>query len=190
MEQHELLRHAARCFEKHGIPYFITGAVAAIAYGEPRLTNDIDIVVDLPAEDIPKLKSCYPEDEFYFEEDSARRAVRQRSQFNIIHPKSGLKIDVMVAKGDAFDKSRFLRARKLRPVEDMEIPFASPEDVILKKMVFFKEGASDKHLRDIAGILKISGDIIDLAYIDKWTRHLDLEKIWQVCRKSIIPKSG
>ena len=180
MEQHELLRHAARCFEKHGIPYFITGAVAAIAYGEPRLTNDIDIVVDLPAEDIPKLKSCYPEDEFYFEEDSAR----------IIHPGSGLKIDVMIAKGDAFDESRFLRSRRLRPVEDMEIPFASPEDVILKKMVFFKEGASDKHLRDIAGILKISSDIIDFAYIDKWTRRLGLEEIWQVCRKSIIPKPG
>jgi len=183
VEQHELLRHAARCFEKHGIRYFITGAVAAIAYGEPRLTNDIDIVVDLIVEDIPKLKSCYPEDEFYLEEDSARRAVRHRSQFNIIHPGSGLKIDVMVAKGDAFDRSRFLRSRRLRPVEDMEIPFASPEDVILKKMAFCNEGASDKHLRDIAGILKISGDIIDLAYISEWARRLGLEEIWQVCQK-------
>jgi hypothetical protein len=77
--------HAARCFQKHRIRYFVTGAVAAIAYGEPRLTNDIDIVVDLREDEIPKLKGCYPEGEFYFDEDSARRAVNSRSQFNIIH---------------------------------------------------------------------------------------------------------
>ncbi len=64
MEQDELLRHAARCFDEHGIRYFVTGAVAAIAYGEPRLTNDIDIVADLDEDKIPRLKSCYPADEF------------------------------------------------------------------------------------------------------------------------------
>ncbi len=79
MEQYELLRHAARCFEKHGIRYFVTGAVAAIAYGEPRLTNDIDIVADLGEDEIPKLKGCYPEGEFYFDEESAKRAVNSRS---------------------------------------------------------------------------------------------------------------
>jgi len=184
VEQHELLRHAARCFEKHGLRYFVTGAVAAIAYGEPRLTNDIDIVADIRDEDIPRLKSCYPEAEFYFDEDSARRAVKARSQFNIIHPGSGLKIDVMVSRGDAFDRSRFRRARRLKPVEDMEIDFASPEDVILKKMVFYKEGESAKHLRDIAGILKISGDTIDFSYLEEWVEHLDLKDVWLAFRKS------
>lgn len=180
MEQHELLRHAARCFEKHGIRYFVTGAVAAIAYGEPRLTNDIDIVADIREDDIPKLKNCYPEGEFYFDVESGRRAVRARSQFNIIHPRSGLKIDVMVSKGDEFDRSRFRRVRKLRPLQDMDVDFASPEDVILKKMVFYKEGGSEKHLRDIAGILKISGDTIDLAYIADWAGKLGLEDIWAI----------
>ncbi len=178
MEQYELLRHAARCFEKHCIRYFVTGAVAAIAYGEPRLTNDIDIVADLHEDEIPKLKSCYPEGDFYFDEDSARRAVRSRSQFNIIHPESGLKIDVMISRGDEFDQSRFRRVRRLRPLLDTEVDFASPEDVILKKMVFYREGGSEKHLRDIAGILKISAGGIDLAYIDGWARKLGLEEIW------------
>ncbi len=183
MEQDELLRHAARCFVEHGIRYFVTGAVAAIAYGEPRLTNDIDIVADLDEDKIPGLKSCYPTDEFYFDEESARRAVRTRSQFNIIHPGSGLKIDVMITRGDEFDQSRFRRVRRLKPLEDTEVDFASPEDVVLKKMDFYRQGGSDKHLRDIAGILKISADAIDLAYIEAWARKLGLAEIWAAVSK-------
>jgi hypothetical protein len=178
MEQYELLRHAVRCFEEHHIRYFVTGAVAAIAYGEPRLTNDIDIVADLREDEIPKLKACYPEGEFYFDEDSARRAVSSRSQFNIIHPESGLKIDIMISQGDEFDRSRFQRARRLRPLEDTEVDFASPEDLILKKMAFYRDGGSEKHLRDIAGIMKISSGGIDLFYIDDWAKKLGLEEIW------------
>jgi hypothetical protein len=183
MEQDELLRHAARCFDKHGIRYFVTGAVAAIAYGEPRLTNDIDIVADLEEDNIPRLKSCYPSDEFYFDEESARRSVRTRSQFNIIHPGSGLKIDIMITQGDEFDQSRFRRARRLKPLEDTEVAFASPEDVILKKLDFYRQGRSDKHLRDIAGILKISADVIDLAYIEAWVRKLGFEEMWAAVGK-------
>jgi hypothetical protein len=183
MEQDELLRHAARCFDEHGIRYFVTGAVAAIAYGEPRLTNDIDIVADLNEDKIAQLKGCYPADEFYFDEESARRAVRTRSQFNIIHPASGLKLDIMITQGDEFDQSRFRRARRLKPIEDTEVDFASPEDVILKKLDFYQTGRSDKHLRDIAGILKISADIIDLMYIEAWVRKLGLEEIWAAVAK-------
>jgi hypothetical protein len=183
MEQDELLRHAARCFDEHGIRYFVTGAVAAIAYGEPRLTNDIDIVADLGEDKIARLKGCYPADEFNFDEESARRAVRARSQFNIIHPESGLKIDIMITQGDEFDQSRFRRARRLKPIEDTEVDFASPEDVILKKLDFYRQGRSDKHLRDIAGILKISADIIDLTYIETWVRKLGLEEIWAAVAK-------
>jgi hypothetical protein len=178
MEQDDLLRHAARCFEKHVIRYFVTGAVAAVAYGEPRLTNDIDIVADFDEGKIAALKSCYPADEFYFDEDSARRAVRARSQFNIIHPGSGLKIDIMITQGDEYDQSRFRRARRLKPLADTEVDFASPEDVILKKMDFYRQGRSDKHLRDIVGMLRISADIIDRDYIGIWARKLGLEEIW------------
>ena len=187
MEQYELLRHAARCFEEHGIRYFVTGAVAAIAYGEPRLTNDIDIVADLHEDDIPKLKGCYPEGEFYFDEESAKRAVSSRSQFNIIHPESGLKVDVMISQADEFDHSRFRRARRLRPLEDTEVDFASPEDVILKKMAFYRDGGSEKHLRDIAGILKVSSDDIDPAYIEDWAKKLGLEEIWAAFPRSRKP---
>jgi hypothetical protein len=183
MEQSELLRCVIGSFEKLGIPYLITGAVAAIAYGEPRLTNDIDVVAKVEESDISRLKSGFPQGEFYFDEEAAKEAVCQRRQFNIIHPDSGLKIDIIISKKDAFDQSRFRRARRLIPLENTPANFASPEDVILMKLVFYKEGGSEKHLRDIAGILKISGDMLDFSYIAAWVDRLDVADIWAAVPK-------
>jgi hypothetical protein len=135
--------------------------VATIFYGEPRFTVDIDIVVDLPADRIRDFCAAFAPEEFYLREEAVRRAVRSRSQFNIIHPSSGLKIDIMVSAGTPFDRSRFARIRRIRPGEDFEASFASPEDVILEKLEYYREAGSQKHLRDIAGVLRISGEAID-----------------------------
>jgi hypothetical protein len=188
MEPHELLRYVVECFEKLEIGYFITGAIASIAYGEPRLTNDLDIVADIGEQDIPRLKSCFPEDQFYFDEEAAEKAVRRRFQFNIIHPASGLKIDVMVSKKDEFDLSRFQRIRRIKALEDREANFASPEDVILKKMEYYAEGGSEKHLRDISGMIKISGEIMDFAFISYWAGKLGLGDIWAEIQKRVSKK--
>jgi len=179
MEQSELLRYLVRCLEKLEIPYFITGAIASIAYGEPRLTNDIDIVAEVNDGHIAKLKKCFPEDEYYLDSDAILEAIKRRHQFNIIHPSSGLKVDVMISKRDAFDESRFARIKRMRPLEDTEANFASPEDVIIKKMEYYKEASSDKHIRDVMGILKISGELIDLEYISLWAKRLKLDDIWK-----------
>jgi hypothetical protein len=66
-----------------------------------------------------------------------------------------------------------VRGRTFRP------SFSSPEDVILKKMEFFQEGHSEKHLRDIVGVLKVSGNQIDRSYIEDWVSKLGLEEVWQ-----------
>jgi hypothetical protein len=185
MEQSELLGYLVRCLEKLDIPYFITGAVASIAYGEPRLTNDIDIVAEINDGHITKLKECFPEDEYYLDSDAILKAINRRHQFSIIHPASGLKIDVMISKGDAFDESRFARIKRMRPLEDIEANFASPEDVIIKKMEYYKEGSSEKHIRDIMGMLKISGEMIDLGYISLWAKKLHLDDIWKTIQVSL-----
>lgn len=113
-----------------------------------------------------------------------RRAVSRKGQFNVIHPASGLKVDVMVPTEDSFNRSRFARVRRLRPFPDYDALFASPEDVILKKMEYYREGGSEKHLRDIAGILKISGEQIDVTYIDEWSSRLELSEIWTKVRRA------
>jgi hypothetical protein len=184
MDQDELLRRVTRVLERVGLRYLVTGSVATIFYGEPRFTADIDIVVDLPVERVRDLCQALASPEFYVSEDSARHAARRRSQFNVLHPSSGLKVDLMVSERSAFDRSRFERARRLQPEEDYQATFASPEDVILKKMEYFREGKSEKHLRDIDGVLKISGADLDTAYIDRWAEILGVREIWEEVRKS------
>lgn len=180
MEPYDLLRRIAGVFERLGLPYLVTGSTATIFYGEPRFTADIDVVVQLPSDRIPELVSALEGDDLYFDEESIRRAVARRSQFNIIHPASGLKVDVIVPDLGPFDRSRFARARRVRPGEDYEATFASPEDVILKKLAYYREGGSEKHLRDVTGVIRVSGDMLDWDYLERWVRELELTGVWSV----------
>ncbi|MFV1950933.1 MAG: hypothetical protein ACC630_03080 [Nitrospinota bacterium] len=184
MELHELLKYLINAFEKIGIQYFVTGSIASIFYGEPRFTNDIDVVADIKESHISGLLKLFPEDAFYISEDAVRNAIRHKRQFNIIHPSSGLKIDVIIHKKNAFDNSRFERIERIYPIENTLANFSSPEDVIIMKMRYYKEGESEKHIRDITSILKISGDSIDRDYIENWAHRLDLLDIW----KAILAK--
>ncbi len=124
------------------------------------------------------LMNAFPSDDFYLSDVAMREAIQQRSQFNIIHPDSGLKVDIIVP--DVKDPAQLARRRKVRPSADAsDIYLAAPEEVILKKMVFFQEGGSEKHLRDIAGVLRVSGDDVDRAYIAEQADTLGLTAIWQ-----------
>jgi len=185
MDLIELMAFVTNVFDELSIPHFITGSCASISYGEPRLTNDIDIVADIAPEKIEKLLARFPQEEFYISEDAVKQALAFKNQFNIIHPSSGLKVDVMIRHNSKFDDSRFCRVRNLNITGKNQIAFASPEDVIIKKMEYFKLGGSEKHLRDITGILRLSGESIDKNYISEWVRILGLEDIW----KAIIERA-
>ena len=184
MEHSDLLRHMGRVLQDMGLRYFVTGSTATIFYGEPRFTNDIDIVVDLPAAKVVEFCRRFPPDEFYVSEAAARDAVRNKSQFNIIHPDSGLKVDVIVPALDAFNESRFIRAKRIR-ITEADAFFASPEDTIIKKMDYYREGGSEKHLRDIIGVLRSSQVQIDLPYVEQWVRQLGLNEVWAAIRKKM-----
>ena len=162
MEQSDLLRYATGVLESMRLRYFVTGSTATIVYGEVRFTNDIDIVVDLPEAQVGGFCGQFPSEQFYVSTEAALDAVRSRSQFNIIHPESGLKIDIIIPAENVFNESRFARARFIDTGNNLKVCFASPEDAIIKKLEYYQSGGSDKHLRDIAGILKISQGRIDM----------------------------
>jgi hypothetical protein len=92
---------------------------------------------------------------------------------------------VVVRKDTPFDRSRFTRIRSLHPTEHYTAAFASPEDVIIKKMEYYQAGGSDKHLRDITGMLTISGAEIDQAYIAEWADRLGLRRIWDMIQERL-----
>ncbi len=189
MEQLDLLRYIAHVIEDLGVRYFVTGSTATIFYGEPRFTNDIDVVVELSQERIGEFCRRFPPGDFYVSEAAARQAVLSKTQFNIIHPESGLKVDVIVPEPSPFNESRFVRVRRLRAAEDLDVCFASPEDAIIKKMDYYHRAGSEKHLRDIAGVLKTSPDLIDMAYITRWAEQMGFGDLWTAIQERTDPNA-
>jgi hypothetical protein len=175
----ELMMIGARAFEAMGIPYAVTGSMASTRYAEYRSTNDVDILADIPEHRIREFIGYFPSDEFYVSEDAMRSAIANRGQFNIIHPTSGLKMDVILPGNEAHDRSQFVRARRLGD-PSVGAMFVAPEDLILKKMWFYQMGESDKHLRDIASILKVQKETVDRQFISQWAQRLGLTEIWEL----------
>lgn len=188
MEPSDLLRYVVERLERLGLPYFVTGSVVTVFYGEPRFTHDVDVVVALHPGTILRLCREFPSPEFYVSEAAAREAAVMHSQFNIIHPASGLKVDIIVPEDTPFNRSRFARAIRVSPAADYQASFASPEDTIIKKMEYYREGGSEKHLRDITGVLKVMGDRIDRAYLASWADQLGLNSIWQTILERMAPE--
>jgi hypothetical protein len=180
MGLYDLLRRLTETLEQLKVPYAVTGSMASSAYGDPRLTNDIDVVADLQSRHVAGFCAAFPEPDFYCPPSFVSDAVNRRFQFNVLHPESGYKIDVMVAGQSEFDQLRLRRAVRVHSGPNLVPLFASPEDVILKKLEYFKEGGSEKHIRDILGVLKTQGERIDRTYIAEWAARLAVTSEWKL----------
>jgi hypothetical protein len=185
MELHDLLQKVVQAFDSAGIAYFVTGAIASMYYGEPRFTNDIDLVADMRPAQVAAFMAHFPPEDYHLSEEALREAIRRRGQFNIVHPASGLKVDVSIRSDDAFDASRFMRAQLVEPMPGVKVRISSPEDVILKKLAFYRGGGSEKHLRDITGVLLISGAQIDRDYVKEWAGRLGLRELWEAVQQRL-----
>jgi hypothetical protein len=183
MTQAELLRYLAEVLEALGAEYMIGGSQAAMYYGEPRLTRDVDVVVALRLEHLGTLLSRFPTVEFDVDEQAARDAVAMSGQFNIIHPGSGLKIDVYVSPDTEYDRARLARRQRLPLAPGVDAYFARPEDVILYKLLYHRQVEAGMHLRDVVGILRVSGPDLDERYITDWAGRLGLSELWGEVRK-------
>ncbi len=179
MNQAELLRYVIDVLESQSLTYMVVGSFASSTYGEPRLTNDIDIVVTLRADAVDRLCRAFPAPEFYASPAAAREAVQVHGQFNVIHPSSGNKIDFMIARDDAWGRSQLSRRCRQPILADRETFVAAPEDIILAKLLYYQVGQSEKHLRDIAAMFQVSGDEIDKTYIDRWAAQLAVTQEWE-----------
>jgi hypothetical protein len=165
--------------EEQEITYLLVGSLASGVYGEPRLTADIDVVVDVRPHQASKLCAAFPSPEYYVSEKAAQEAVATSGQFNVIHPGSGNKIDFIIARRDAWGDSQIGRRRREQILPGRSGYTAAPEDAIVGKLWYYHEGGSEKHLRDIAGMLQVSGDEIDRSYVDHWALELGLTREWE-----------
>ena len=158
----------------------ISGSVAVIVYGEPRLTHDVDLVAVLDHQHIARLPEAFPPSEFYCppaEEIQLEAERDQRGHFNLIHHESGFKADVYLAGRDPLHAWALARARRI-DVDGEPIVLAPPEYVIVRKLEFFREGGSEKHLRDVRSMLAISPGLIQRDELEELVAARGLEDAW------------
>ena len=178
MDQIKLFLNFTEPLEKVEIPYVATGSVAAMLYGIPRFTHDLDLVLNLHGHHARLIEEAFPSAYFYcppFEviQMEARRS--QRGHFNLIHHESGLKADMYLFGRDDLHRWAFLHKRRMQLTESSGLWLAPPEYVILRKLQYYREGKSEKHLQDIRGILEVSGDLLDRPALNDWVESLRLE---------------
>lgn len=181
MQQAEMFRMFTDRLEGAGLTYMVTGSVASMVYGEPRLTNDIDIVLELSGTGITDLLAAFPIDDFYCPPDEVLRVEsrrKRRGHFNLIHHDTGYKADVYICGNDPLHTWGLARKKRIELDEQSALWLAPPEYVILRKLEYFKEGGSEKHLSDIRGMLEVSGESFDMGAIKEWVNRLALEPEW------------
>ena len=171
-----LLKLVCQKLEESHIPYMLTGSFAANFYAVPRMTRDIDIVIEMGKFDINKFCK-YFENDFYLSKPSIEAAVEHESLFNIIHNHSMFKIDFIVRKDSTYRDIEFKRRKRI-DLDGTKISIVSPEDLIISKLFWAKDSFSDLQLRDVQN-LRSTIKNLDEQYIELWVKKLDLETVYK-----------
>lgn len=182
MQGHNLFKIFIEKLNKLNIHYAVTGSVASIIYGEPRVTHDIDIVLILPIIKIKDFINAFPIDDFYippYEVITNEIKRETRGHCNIIHNETGFKADIFFAGQDKLQLWAIDNAKEILLFHDTKIMIAPPEYVIIKKLEFFKEGQAQKHTNDIRTILENSKELIDFNLLNNLLSEYGLEKEWR-----------
>jgi hypothetical protein len=167
--------------ERLGLPYCVTGSVAASVYGEPRLTADIDVVLLLEVGDIAALRAAFPDAEYYVPPDETLQLELSRGirgMFNVIRHASQFKADIYLAGRDPLHAWALAHRRRIS-LGDGGAWIAPPEYVIVRKLEYLREGGQDKHVRDIRFILAATAT--DSAFLETEIARLGLHEQWRRC---------
>ena len=167
MPGHDFILTFVEPLNRLGIDYMVTGAVASILYGEPRLTHDIDIVMILKPDDIDRFRREFPEEDYYCPHAEVISTEVHRSShahFNLIHHTTGLKADCYIYSGDKLHAWAFDNRREIN-LNGLQVKLAPPEYVIIRKLQYYQESGYQKHLDDVRSILIHSADLIDQKFL-------------------------
>jgi hypothetical protein len=176
----KILHDFAERMDKLGIAYMLTGSMAMMRYSVYRFTADIDVILELKSEDVKRIIETL-EPDYYVPQNAINRAISSQRMFNVIHQETAFKIDCIIKKSSVFQVNAF-ENRKKTDFYGREIWIISKEDLIISKLWWAKDSASEKQLTDVKNLLR---NDFDIEYIEKWTRELDVFDSFMQCRKEI-----
>jgi hypothetical protein len=160
-------------FVANGIRYYVTGGVAAVAYGEPRTTQDLDVVLAIDLADLPRIATIFEIAGFYI--SGLDDVIAQRmSSFQVTQIETISRADLMVANSTEYGRIQLSRRKTIPISTDKDVYFASPEDVIINKLLWGKSSQSEKQWRDILSIMKTQQESLEYSYISEWADRLGI----------------
>jgi len=179
-EELEVLKVVTERLNRTNIPYMVSGSMAGNYYAVPRMTRDIDVIIELTESDVDEFVRLFQSD-FYMSKEMVKKEVSQQGIFNLIHNRYVVKIDFIIKKSSAYQESAFSRRKKVL-IKNSPMWFISPEDLVISKLAWAKDSHSETQLKDVRNLIEIV-DNLDLKYIDKWISQLGLEKIYKEAKQ-------
>jgi hypothetical protein len=174
-----VLQLVAERLDSAGIGYMVSGSVAMSFYGRPRMTRDVDIVVELSQGDVPRLVALFGTD-FSCDEEEMRDAIRRRSLFNLIHFERVVKVDFIVRKESEYRRTEFSRRRRMA-LDGRAVWVVAPEDLVLSKLAWAKSSHSEMQLGDVRNVLQSVAEL-DWPYLEHWAHELQVEELLREVR--------
>jgi len=173
MSQKDFLARLVAKLEEAGIPYMISGSLGSSLHGEPRATNDIDLII---APNVAQLNTFIQSlsEGYYISPEAAQEAFTNRSMFNVIDHQTGWKADLIIRKDREYSQEEFKR-RITANILGVEVTVISPEDAILSKLEWSRESESELQFRDALGVAVVQWERLDKEYLQKWARVLSVE---------------
>jgi hypothetical protein len=177
---YEIALRVCAALDAVGVPYFLGGSLASSLQGEPRASNDIDVVIDMPVDAVARFSQALGPD-FDVDQEALAEAIRLRRSWNIFFLPLVFKVDLFQRGAGAFDQSEFGRRRLFQLAPGKELFVKTAEDSVIRKLLWYREGdeASTHQWRDVVEILRVSGPALDQAYLAKWVAALELGPLFE-----------
>jgi hypothetical protein len=175
-EELEVLKEVTRRLGDVKVAYMVTGSMATNFYTVPRMTRDIDIVVELAEKDLARFIPLF-ETDFYLDPQTVRDAVKNKGMFNLIQNEHVVKVDFIVRKDSPYRRREFSR-RKEVAVDDGSLYLVAAEDLILSKLEWAKDSRSEMQLSDVRNLLKTVKPL-NRRYLARWAKELGVESLYR-----------
>lgn len=178
--QQDILLTIAKLLAQNHVSYLLSGSLAVSYYGFPRATHDIDFVIEASIQNLNKFLETLSVlgKDYIYSNAEIELAFKDKSQYNLFHQGTGIKIDFWIAGNSTFDINKQKRAKEII-INKQKIRTVTAEDLILTKLLWCKRVRSERHLGDCRGILQVWKEKIDEKYLLFWIGKLKLQKLFK-----------